>query len=164
MFKKEDLWAGNGHIKTSSLFRETNKSGEKHLMTLNGGDDSVPCLRDLFVPLVAQDPSEVTFAEVVFNDVRYWMILREKPFLQEFLTEFRLLADAYRKRQAFETIIEDAKNKNSKTAVSSAKYLIEEPWKGTTRKAKVERKKSAEAASSVFNEDIQRLREEGLLQ
>jgi hypothetical protein len=163
MFKKEDLWASNGNAKTSSLFSEVCRPNDTPLLSLNGTSNDLPCLRDLFVPLVAQDPSEATFAEVVFNDLRYWAILREAKFIQAWLEEYRKLADIKRKQVAFKAIIDDITNPGSRTSTSSAKYILEEPWKGNSKKAVESKKKTTQEAVSVFQEDVERLREHGFM-
>lgn len=164
MFRRDQLYSHNNIPRTSSLFAETCRVGDDPpIMSLNGKDD-LPCLRDYYVALVSVDPSEASFAEAVFGDVRYWLYLREQPFFQKYLAEFRELASTKRKQMAFEAIIEDAKDKTSRTRVTSAKYLIEEPWIPNTRRTKETKKKTTEAAVSPFKDDITRLREEGLLQ
>lgn len=163
MFDKEQLWAANGVAKTNSLFWETKRPGDEPILSLTGWNDGLPSLRHLYVTLTTDDPSEYTFAEEVFGDVRYWFKLREAKFMPELLKEWREEADMKRKQKAFKAIVEEVET-NGKSAFSAAKFLIDEPWKGRTKVAQETRKKTTQKAVSVFDQDIERLKEEGLLQ
>lgn len=163
LFSEEQLWASNGLAKTNSLFSETARQGDTPIMSLNGGNKNLICLRDLYVPLVANDPSEVEFAEYVFGDLRYWLKLKSAVFMPKYLEEWSQLADVKRKQKAFAAIIREI-NENGRSAFTAAKYLIEEPWKPTTKKSTNNKIKSADEAKSAFSEDIDRLEQQGLLQ
>lgn len=165
LFTKEQLWASNGLAKTNSLFTETARPQDVPIMSLNGNTRfEVPCLRDLYVPLVARDPSEVTFAETVFGDLRYWLKLREAKFMPPFLEEWRLMADTKRKQLAFEAVIKEIENEG-RSAFSAAKYIIEESWKDKRNpKVKEASNKTTNDAQSFWKEDIDRLKDEGLIQ
>lgn len=163
LFSQEQLWASNGSARTNSLFFESARPGDEPLMALQSKTKSGITLRELFVPLVTEDPTETLFAETVFGDVRYWLRLREAPFMKNYLEEWTKEADIKRKSKAFETILSEIKT-SGRNAYNAAKYLIEEPWKGTTKAARKSRKETTEAALSPFKEDIDRLKEDGLLQ
>jgi hypothetical protein len=81
-----------------------------------------------------------------------------------------MAATEKRKSVAFTAIIKEVRE-SGKSAFTAAKYLIEEPWLvGATATEKKEiaknRRLSAEKAysSTAFQEDMTRLREEGILQ
>lgn len=162
MFSKEQIWTSNNIPRTNSLFKETCRPGDVPIMSLTGGDESLPCLRTLYVNLTVDDPSEATFAETVFGDIRYWFKLREAKFMPAFLNEWREEADIKRKRKAFKAIIKEVEE-NGRSAFTAAKYLVEEPWKGNTQKAKATKKATTKKALTAFDEDLERLTEEGLL-
>lgn len=164
MFSREELWTDNNIPRSASLFSETCRPGDKPIMSLKGGRDDIPCLRDLYIALVVNDPSEGTFAETVFGDVYFWTRLRKAGFLQPYLEEWKTVTDIKRKQKAFKAIIDEVEN-SGRSAFTAAKYLVEEPW---LDKRDPENKKNAEktskVASNFYNEDVQRLKEQGLLQ
>lgn len=163
MFTKDQLWSSTGNPRTRSLFSETKKPGDEPIMTLNGGNKSLPCLRELYVPLVAEDPSEATFAETVFGDIRYWTKLREADFMESYLKEWNMIADIKRKQKAFEAIMDEVKSKG-RSAFSAAKFLLDEPWKPNDKETKEAKRKSTEEAYNPFKEDVERLKDEGFIQ
>jgi hypothetical protein len=162
MFDREQFWTINGIPKTNSLFHETCRQGDQPIMSLHGGG-GLPSLRTYFVNLTTNDPSEYTFAETVFGDIRYWFRLRDAKFLVDLLPEWREEADMKRKQLAFKAIINEVENEG-RSSFSAAKFLIDEPWKGQKKEVKETRKKTTQKAVSVFDQDIERLKEEGLLQ
>lgn len=164
IFSKEQIWASNGNAKSLSLFSETCSPKDTPILSLNGGRKTLPCLRDYYVPLVAQDPSETLFAETVFGDLRFWLKIRDLDWMQKYLDEWRLMADTKRKQKAFEAVIREVEE-GGRSSFTAAKYLIEEPWKDKRNtKTKEDSQKSSTQARSVYSEDIERLKEEGFLQ
>lgn len=132
-------------------------------MSLRGNIEGYPCLRDYYVPLVAKDPSESTFVDVVFGDLRYWLRLKKSKFMAEFLEEWGEMADIERKKLAFAAVINEVEN-NGRSAFTAAKYLIEEPWKDKRNpKVKETNKKTTKAARNEWDDDVKRLEEQGLL-
>lgn len=162
MFDHKQFWTTNGIPKTNSLFYETCRPGDKPILSLHGGG-GLPSLRTYYVNLTTDDPSEFTFADTVFGDIRYWFRLRDAKFLVDLLPEWREEADMKRKQKAFKAIVEEVET-NGKSAFSAAKFLIDEPWKGRTKAAQETKKRTTKKAVSVFDQDIERLKEEGLLQ
>jgi hypothetical protein len=161
--KKEQLWTPKGKAKTQSLFKEFAQYNQEPVFTLNGNaSGDLINFKDLFVSLVTNDPSESVVGEVVFGDMRYWMKLREWPPIQPYLEEWRAICDVKRKQKAFEAIIAEVETRG-KSAFSAAKYLIEEPWKGRTKATKEKVNRTTKEARSVFEEDVERLSEQGLL-
>lgn len=163
LFTKEQLWAANGLPKTNCLFQETKRPGDIPLMSLTGWNDDLPCLRTYYVNLTVDDPSEATFAEEIFGDIRYWFKLREAKFMPQYLSEWREEADIKRKQKAFKAVLKEVEE-NGRSAFSAAKYLIEEPWKGKSQEVKKTVRKTAKQALTVYDEDLSRLKEEGYFQ
>lgn len=163
MFAKEVLWTQNNQARTNSLFLETALRDDVPVMTLEREDSDLPCLKSLFIPLVTRDPTEVTFAETVFNDLSYWNKLTEAKFFQKYLEEWRRIASVRRKKLAFEAIIREIEE-DGRSSFTAAKYLIEEPWlpKDKTTRKKV--KDTTSEAFSAFSDDIARLKEQNLIQ
>jgi hypothetical protein len=164
MFRKDQLWTTNGLPKTNSLFKETCKPENVPIMSLNGLDTSLPCLRELYVALTVDDPTESVFADAVFSDLRYWLKLREAAFMPSYLADWRSEADIKRKQKAFSVIIAAATNVDDKNSFAAAKYLIDEPWKGRTKAVQTVKKDTTAKAYDHFSEDVARLKEEGMMQ
>lgn len=164
MFSREELWTDNNIPRSASLFSETCRPGDKPIMSLKGGRDDIPCLRDLYIALVVDDPSEGTFAETVFGDVYFWTRLRKAGFLQSYLEEWKTVTDIKRKQKAFKAIIDEVENQG-RSSFTAAKYLVEQPWvdKRNTE-AKKKNEDTSKAAANFYDEDVERLREQGFLQ
>lgn len=160
---KSVLWSTNNQPRTNAIFLETCKPEEIPALTLEKEDTNLPCLKPLYIALTVKDPTEVVFAEAVFDDVAYWLRLREAKFFQKYLTEWREVADVKRKQLAFEAIFDEIEN-NGRSKYSASRFLIDEPWKPKTKEAKASRSKTTEEAFSVYNDDLSRLKETGLLQ
>lgn len=158
-----------GRSRSKSLFVETNTyNGFDPVMTLGSRNKKYPSLRDYYISLVPEDPSEYTFAEAVFGDFLAWDRVRQASWFQPWYEEYQLTAAAIMKSMAFKAIIEEAKG--GKSAFSAAKFLIDEPWKvkdaTDKRKARAQTRASTKAAaeSHDFQEDIKRLKELDMLQ
>ena len=109
-----------------------------------------------------------TFVDAVFGDIYFWSVFRDAPQFRHHLAEWRGLVAEKRKQKAFEVIVNEVKN-NGKNALAAAKYLIEEPWKHQTpvaRKRKEIEKEISQTASLAqdsFKADIERLKQDGVL-
>lgn len=126
-------------------------------------------LYKIYMDLVIDDPSEVTFAESVFGDIIYWNRLTTDKWFAPYIDEWRFAASEKRKSLAFKAIMSEVKS-NGKSSFTAAKYLIEEPWlSGSTASEKKQIAKAKEASTSKayhaveFAKDIERLKEEGVL-
>lgn len=165
MFTKDMTHSGMGKMKTQSLFIETARPGDDPFLSLRPQkDNGMVSLRDLFIQYTTDDPSEVTFSEVVFGDYEFWLNLLKCKWMQPYAKQWRTIADARRKAKAFRSMIEEVENKG-KSAFSAAKYLIDEPWKDKrSPKTKEDSKESTNRAFSEVNEDFERLKQSGLIQ
>ena len=157
------LWSTNNQPRTNAIFLETCKQDEVPALTLEKEDTNLPCLKPLYLSLTVRDPTEVIFAETVFNDITYWLRLREAKFFQKYIEEWREVTDIKRKQLAFESIIKEVEE-GGRSSFTAAKFLIDEPWKPKTKEARTSKNKTTEEAFSVFNDDLTRLKETGLLQ
>ena len=168
MFSRDQLYGENGHRKSRALFVET--SGRPHIdkpfLCLNPNrkeGDYIP-LQPLFISLTVDDPSEATFAETVFGDIPFWESLKTCTWFKDYYEEWAYVAEVKRKSKAFKAIVQEAEDGRSK--FTAAKFLIEEPWKDKRNpKAKARSKKTTEVArmDAEVESDIERLREQGLL-
>ena len=165
MFTKEQLWAGNNIPRTNSLFVETSRKGDQPIMSLNGHNEEFPCLRDLYVAYVVDDPSEAVFAEVVFNDIAYWLKLKESAFMPSYLKQWNEIVNIKRKQKAFKVVLSEIEN-DGKSSFQAAKYIIEEQWNkdSRTKEAKKRTTKTSEKAIDFFKDDLDRLKDVGIVQ
>lgn len=161
--KKEHLWSPNNQARTNSIFLETSKTDEIPVLTLEIEDPNLPCLKTLYMAYCVKDPTEVVFAEMVFADLKYWNRLKKAKFFAPFLEEWRLLAEEKRKQVAFEAIFEEIESKG-RNSFAAAKYIIEQPWQPKTKEVKRKNNLTTERALTPFQEDMERLKESGLLQ
>ena len=163
LIPEEKLFNEMGTQRTRALFKETCVDGDVPFFTLSHRErEGLVNLRKLFIELVEDDPTEVTFAEHVFGDYKYWQKLLAFSGVANHVEDCRTITDVKRKQKAFASIIQEAKS--GKSAFSAAKYLIEEPWvdkRNTVNKKRV--KETATLASKEMKEDINRLRDEGFL-
>lgn len=160
---EEILFNEMGTQRTRALFKETCVDGDTPFFTIGHRErEGLVNLRKLFIELTEDDPTEMTFAEEVFGDFKYWTKITQSNLLTSHIEEWRIIADTKRKQKAFKAIIKEAKS--GKSAFSAAKYLIEEPWTDRKQAQVRERiKKTTSAAAKNVQEDIDRLREEGFL-
>ena len=160
------LFAANGKQRTVTLIHELPSHSDTITapFTINPkGKEGYINLRDLFLSMVVGDPTEVEFAEFVFGDIAYWERLANCPAMKDYVREWRRMADMKRKTEAFKSIIREAKESKGASAVTAARYLIEEPWKKDSRDKRVSKRTTEEAFNNI-NDDLSRLREDGLLQ
>lgn len=150
MIERERLFTSTGKPIFLSLIQELRdyNATNKHepIFTIRDEKEGLISLKKLFVEHTADDPTEVTFAQVVFGSVDYWLAAREMVAFRPHLEEWRKEADLERKRIAFQAIISEVKE-GGRSAFSAAKYLIDEPWK--TAK---DRKQSKETTEKAFQQ------------
>lgn len=162
MFPREVFFTENNKPRTRSLFYDFHVHGTMNqaVFTIKPYDDKgYVSLRKLFLQYVPDDPSEVTFAEIVFGDFQTWETISQAPAVKPFVEKWRYVADVKRKSEAFGVIVAEAKeNKN----YHAAKYLIEEPWKKSNSKTKDTKETTAQAFTAV-EDDVSRLIEQGML-
>ena len=160
---KENLWSSNNQARTHALFAESCKDFETPAMTLEKDDPNLPCLKNYYIDLVVKDPSECEFAETVFNDIAYWLALRETKFFQKYLEKWQTIVEIKRKKIAFSAIVKEVEE-GGRSSFTAAKFLIDEPWKPKDKATRDKKRETTTQAFSVFNDDVDRLRENGLLQ
>jgi len=163
MLSRDQIYTPQNKRKEQSLFVETCAHHNEPIFTVRDEKEGYISLRKLYLEYVPKDPSEAVFAEVVFGDVGYWLHLRENKLLKPFFDEWREEAEVIRKSFAFKAIVDEVENQG-RSAFSAAKFLIDEPWKDKRNpKVKKESKETTSKASIQVKTDIERLREEGLI-
>lgn len=157
MFKREDLYGEQGHPKTKALFREWNGEGAPLSLSKHETEGCIN-LRSLYISFCVDDPTEVEFAEAVFGDWEYWAHLSSISWVKEHLDKWREVVAVKRKAKAFRAIIQDASDSQSRTRVTSAKYLIEEPWRNKrVKQTKEQVEQSSRQAFLEVEEDAKRV-------
>jgi len=129
------------------------------LMRLGRDNGELPSLRELFILLVTDDPTEVEFAEHVFGDYAFWDNITSCKWMESYLKEWRLITDARRKTKAFKAILSEIEG-DGRSAFTAAKFIIEEPWKDKRNpKVKDEVNQSTARAAKDIDSDIVRMKE-----
>ena len=136
--RRDQLYTQNNVIKSLCLIKELSKPGDEPIFTIRDEKEGYESLKTLFVNLTVNDPSEAVFAETVFNDVGYWIKVRENKVLQPYIEEWRIEAAIKRKSIAYQSIVREVQE-GGKSAFSAAKYLIDEPYEDK-RKPEVKEK------------------------
>lgn len=154
----------DGGDRTYTIFTLKNKPIECQGVTLYS-------FHNLYMQYCVTDPTEVSFVDAVFDgNFTYFQRIHDNSSVRGYLEEYRMEAAIRRKSAAFKTIVAEASS-DSKGATAAAKYIIDEPWATKDARTTDGRKKRAEAretAAQAFEdasiqEDIKRLREEGIL-
>lgn len=172
LFEHDQLYNGVNRRITKSLFKETAPWERTHMvvMSLKSNSKDLPSLRDMYIELCLDDPTETVFAEYVFGDLEFWYEIKESTWFKPFYEEYQRTTTLKRKSQAFRFLTQEVRQQG-KGALQAAKYLIEEPWKaktGTATDKRKARKESQETAQQAFEEsgisdDIKRLKEQGMM-
>jgi hypothetical protein len=159
LLKHNEIYTTAGQRKSRALFKETCKSEETPVAYLGRQpDDRYLSMRETFIEYCIDDPTEATFAEVVFGDVYFWEWLKTATWMEPYLEEWRTITDIKRKQAAFKTIFDEAMEGRSR--YTAAKYLIEEPWKDKRDpKVKEKNKRTTEEAFSFYKDDVARLKD-----
>ena len=164
-----------GVVRTKSLFYELLYDDHTYaVFTTKEEDHETPdgkplvSFPKLFVSSLVDDPTEYSFAMEVFGSWSAWDKIRnsDKRLVKK-IEAWRLEADIARKAMAFRSVVEEAKG--GKSAFSASKYLIEGSWKTKGPDGRSARSRERETAQLAFeksgvDEDLERLRDEGLIQ
>lgn len=168
----------SGALRTQSLFYELSYDNPEHaVFTLKEDDIELPSgkkahsLRLLYLARATSDPTEYEFALGVFGSWDVWTRLSKAPKIRDAVQKWRDEAAVRRKAMAFQSVVTEVRD-GGKSSFTAAKYLIEEPWKvkdARTADGRKARKEVAATAEQAFeragiNEDLKRLKQEGLIQ
>jgi len=159
LFTFEQLHSSQNHRLTKALFLETCRPVDTPIMTLSRNPKrDLVVLRDIFIELTQDDPSEVEFAEYVFGDYGHWRLISDATWMEPYISEWRMIADVKRKSKAFKSIVREV-DEGGRNSYTAAKYLIEEPWKPKDKDTKAQVKESKERARNEYASDFQRIKE-----
>jgi hypothetical protein len=154
---QSDMWAHNNVIKTSSVFVESCRDSDTPVMCLEKDRKGLPCLRTFYIQYCVEDASEVEFADAVFGDFQYWQQLKKAKWFLPYLEEWQEEVDVRRKSKAFKAIVKEV-DEGGKNAITAAKFLIQEPYKGRTVAARKKVSKTTDTARGDFAADVIRLK------
>jgi hypothetical protein len=166
----------SGAVMTMALFYELSYDNHQHVIfTLKDHDIELPngrpavALSQKFIDLCTMDPTEYEFAQVIFGSWDVWERISNSPKLAPHVKRWRKEATIRRKAMAFKAVISEV-SEGGRSSFTAAKYLIEENWvdQGQSTDGRAARKKVKETASKAYErvaaqDDLKRLREEGLI-
>lgn len=150
---------------TNQLFYENYTDNSKAIFTLKDRDFADPTgklytsLKKLF--LEASDPTQYTFATIVFGSWQVWKKIRSCKLMRDVLQEWQEELEIKMRSQAQLKIVEIS-NSDANSSLQAAKYVDQEVFKrhrrGRPSKEEVqgELKKEAKISSQV-REDMKRL-------
>lgn len=165
LLSRDQFVSHDGKPSVSSLLWEGNYHTDAPL-SMTGHEGRIN-LRQLWMDYCVNDPTEYSLAMVLFGDwaayERFVTNKRNAPHIEQLRRESAVA----RKSAAFRTLITDATS-DSRSATASAKYLLEEPWVKAGRDGRKARQNVRDTANEAFHstgiaDDVQRLRDEGLL-
>lgn len=148
LFKKSQLYTNTNVFYTKRIFADFGDNPDNLCYLENNQNKKpLPVLRELYVSLTVNDPTEVTFVEEIFDgDFTWWFRLTGTAWFQKHLKEWKREADIKRKRKSFEAIVKEATG-GGRNALQAARYLIDEPWKKSRTKAAIKEKEETTKAA-----------------
>ena len=153
---------------TKALFYELSYDKPVHvLFTLKDDDIEVGnrhlhSLKKLYLSIVAEDPTEYTFAQSVFGNWDIWDTIRKSPLVKPYIDGWRRETEVKIKSSAIQSIIEESRS--GRNAYQASKLLLERGWieretaTATKEKARREQeRKLDDEAYEKLKEDAERL-------
>mgnify|MGYP005848278509 CR=1 FL=1 len=162
MFEAKDFLNDANRYKTRALFKEICQPGDEPIFSWSRNkDNGYINIRQLFIDLTVDDPSEATFAETICSDIGWWEEVRNCYWIQSQLKEWRKVAAIKRKSKAFKSIVKEIEE-GGRSSFTAAKYLIEEPWVDKrTKQAREDSKETTKEAFDQVSKDVERLKQSG---
>ncbi len=169
MFTLDQLKAGNGKIRTKSLFFELSYGDPSEaIFTLKSVDHEAHgktylSLQKLYLSICPSDPTEYEFSQVVFGSWDIWQTLSNSDYLKHHVARWRHEVEVRIKSEAIKSIAEEMKT-GGRSSFSAAKLLLEKGWleKDTASQAKKKLKEKEsedqdKAALNLLSSDAERL-------
>ena len=152
MFTHNQLHVNNVQM-SRALFSDVTSS-EYNIMSLEDKTSGLPCLRDLYMELTLDDPTEYTFAIEVFNTWDFWENLSTSSVIQPIVDKWRKENMIRQKMIAVRALKQEAANGKSKA--TAAKWLFDNGF--TAAKPKDEdKKKIVSTIDKKTEDDMKRL-------
>ncbi len=152
MFTHNQLHVNNVQM-SRALFSDVTVS-EYNILSLEDKTSGLPCLRDLYMELTLEDPTEYNFAVTVFNTWDFWENLSSSSVIQPVIDKWRKENMIRQKMVAVKALKQEAANGKSKA--TAAKWLFDNGF--TAPKPKKEEIKTInKKIDSSTNDDMKRL-------
>ena len=158
---------GSGKWRTNSLFYEfTYKVEEDAPFTWTDEDRIVEgkrfrSLKKIYLAL--DDPTGYRIATEVLGGWQHWLALKKNPTIGAWIVEWEKELEVKIKSDSLKTLVADANNEDSKSATSSAKFLLDKGW-ADKRKAGAPSKAEEKAEldrrvieASAVDDDLKRI-------
>ena len=152
MFTHNQLHVNNVQM-SRALFSDVTSS-EYNIMSLEDKTSGLPCLRDLYMELTLDDPTEYTFAIEVFNTWDFWENLSASSVIQPIVDKWRKENMVRQKMIAVKALKQEAFNGKSKA--TAAKWLFDNGFTATKPKGQ-EIKKVNTKVDRELEKDMNRL-------
>ena len=158
-----------GVVRTKSLFYELSYTDTTHVIFVLKDEDqevngkTYVSLGKLYRSLVANDPTEYTFAIAVFGYWDIWDTIRKSPQIKSHVAKWRREVEVKIKSEAIQIIAKEAKE-GGRSSFTAAKLLLDRGWLEKEEAAKAKRKLAEKeeeemnkAAIDLMGEDAARL-------
>ena len=169
MYTPEQLKGSNNKIRTKQLFYELSyMDPENALFTTKEQDIEVRgktyvSLKQLYLSMVPNDPTEYTFALTVFGSWHIWETISKSTLVKPYIKEWRSEVEVKIKSEAIQAIALEMRTQG-RSSFTAAKLLLDKGWlekePATAAKKKLMDKENEEqdrAALSMLSEDAERL-------
>ncbi len=152
MFTHNQLHVNNVQM-SRALFSDVTVS-EYNILSLEDKTSGLPCLRDLYMELTLEDPTEYNFAVTVFNTWDFWENLSSSSVIQPVIDKWRKENMIRQKMIAVKSLKQEAASGKSKA--TAAKWLFDNGFTAVKPK-KEESKTINKKIDSSTNDDMKRL-------
>lgn len=169
MYTLEQLRGSNNKTRTRQLFYELSyMDPENALFTTKDYDIEVRgkhyvSLKQIYLAMVPNDPTEYTFALTVFGSWSIWDTIAKSAIVKPMIKEWRNEVEVKIKSEAIQAIAQEMRTQG-RSSFTAAKLLLDKGWlekePATAAKKKLMDKENEEqdrAALSMLSEDAERL-------
>jgi hypothetical protein len=162
MYSRDKFYAPGNKLKTKSLFIETCQLDRRHNAIFTNAledRDEYVSLYKLYMAYTLDDPSEYTFAEIVFGDWITWEQISNAPTIRNWVNEWRSSNAVRQKSIAIKAMIEKVKA-GEKDSFLAAKVLLAKGWQDQPKSKSAKEKDEEEtkiAMANLYEDDATRL-------
>jgi hypothetical protein len=169
LFEREQFINSVGHTRIKSLFLELSYDNDQfHLFTLKDNDQEhkgkkLLSLKRIYLEYVPNDPTEYTFAMVVFGTWDIWDTIRRNAQIRRHYNKWKEEAEVKIKSEAIRSIAEEMRQ-GGKSSFTAAKLLLERGWiekvsphDRKTNKQKLQEEALDRQAMQMLSKDAERL-------
>lgn len=159
--KERDKWRGFGNkFLTEGLFLEHCTNHDAVLYTTSTSDKRykgkfVPSLHKLYVEL--EDVSEWNFANLYFGNYEHWLLVKSKPFFQEYYAAMVEELNAKLRGKAIKQMLDQVSEGEASQA--TLKYLADNDYIPKASAGRPKKKKEKAKPNLQVVEDLARLKD-----